>query len=96
MKFLAIEKEVPGKTTENFQPYLKNEAEHVYSLIQKDIVREIYFNQKHNAVLILECESMEVARETLNDFPLVKNKIIEFEIMVLIPYSGLERLFGKN
>ena len=43
MKILALEKELPGLTANNFEPLLKAEAKHVYDLQQKGVIREIYF-----------------------------------------------------
>ncbi len=95
MKILAIEKEKPGQASKDFAPYLNAEAKHVYDLQQKGIVREIYFNQHYQAVLILECESIQATEELLKDFPLVKNDLITFELMELSPYTGFSRLFDS-
>ncbi len=94
MKILAIEKEKPGITTENFKPFLRKEAEHVWELYQKGIIRQIYFNQYKNAVLVIEENTLESAETILNEFPLVKNGLIEFEVMELKPYTGFSRLFN--
>lgn len=56
-------------------------------------MREIYFTEEHNAVLILECENLEEAKELVNKFPLVQNGLITFDLMSLNPYSGFARLF---
>ncbi len=93
MKFLAIEHEVEGVKAEDFAPFLDDEATHLWKLSQAGIVREVYFTENHEAVLILECENVETARYTLNQFPLVKNKLIYFELKTLNPYDGFERLF---
>jgi hypothetical protein len=60
MKILAIEKEIEGATSEDFQPYLKAEAQKVWELQQQNIIREIYFGVDRScAVLILECNSVD-------------------------------------
>lgn len=95
MKILAIEKEMPGLHAEAFRPLLKPEAARVWELQQAGVVREIYFDRKnHNAVIILECKDEIEAAEFLGTLPLVKEKLITFEIMELEPYSGFGRLFG--
>ena len=71
---------------------MKNEAQHAYQLNLSVYFREVYFNEFHNAIIILECESIEKANELLNSLPLVKNGIIEFEIMQLNPYTGYDRI----
>ena len=94
MKILAIENEYEGKSSDDFKPYLKDEAMAVWELYMKNFIREIYFrNDKTSAVLMLECESVEEAEKTLTELPLVKEKLIYFEIIPLVAYPGFERLF---
>lgn len=96
MKFLAIEKEIHGKTGEDFKPHLDTEAAQVWEYYKTGLIREIYFTkEKHEAVIILECENKNKAEEILNELPLVKAGLITFNIEELVPYDGFERLF-KN
>lgn len=95
MKILAMEKEIPGITAEMIQPYLKPEASQVWALSQAGIIREIYFREdRHEAVLILECSSLDEAQAALNTLPLVVEGLIAFDVIPLVPYSGIERLFA--
>jgi len=97
MKILALEKDVPGVTAEQFPPHLQAEAWRVWDLYKAGIIREMYFRQeKADAVLILECTDAIEAREILNSLPLVKENLIDFEIIPLVPYPGLERLFSEQ
>lgn len=94
MKILALENEYEGKSSDDFNPYLKDEARAVWELYTKNIIREIYFRKdKTFAVLMLECDSVEEAEKTLAELPLVKEKLIYFEIIPLVAYHGFERLF---
>lgn len=93
MKILAIEKEITSDRPENYETILADEARFVWQLQQEGTLREIYFNQNKNAVLILECENINAAQQCLSNFPLVKNKLIQFEINELQSYTGFERLF---
>jgi hypothetical protein len=92
MKLLAIEKETKNIDLKEKSEILMDEAKIVFELYKKDIIREIYFNEKHCAVIILECESIEQSKEILNLLPLVQKEYITFEIMELKPYTGLDRL----
>lgn len=95
MKILAIEKELDGVDWKSETETLEAEARQVYKLQQTGFIREIYFDNNHNAILILECGTMEKAAELLNSLPLVKKGLIEFEIIALNPYTGFERIINK-
>jgi hypothetical protein len=97
MKILAIEKEVPGVTDEEFRPHLKAEAAKVWALYQAGVFRELYFRQDWpGAVLVLECADVEEANEVLNTLSLVKEGLITFDVIPLIPYPGFARLFAEQ
>jgi muconolactone delta-isomerase len=97
MKILALEHELPGATAEKFQQYANGEARKAWELHQAGIIRELYFHADRNeAVLVLECDSVSDAQEALATLPLVKEKLITFEIIPLKAYPGFARLFEKN
>ena len=97
MKIIALERELPGTTSEQFIPYLKAEAEKVWQLYQSELIRELYFRQDQStAVLVLECDDILAARAALKELPLVQAGLIEFELIPLKPYPGFERLFEKT
>ena len=97
MKILALERELPGITAEQFPPHLQAEARRVWELYKAGILREMYFRQeKTEAVLVLECDSVAEARAVLGTLPLVREKLIDFELIPLVPYPGLERLFSEQ
>jgi hypothetical protein len=92
MKILAIEKESEDINWNNESETLKKEARQVYNLFLSGYFREIYFNEFHNAVIILECDNIEKAEELLNSLPLVKKGLIKFKLMQLNPYTGFDRI----
>lgn len=95
MKIIALEKEIPHQSAQDFTPHLKAEALQVWRLQQADIIREIYFRaDRPEAVLTLECVSVEEARQALDTLPLVQAGLITFELIPLKPYPGLGRLFA--
>ena len=96
MKIIALEHELPNATAEGFQQYAKEEARKVWDLVQAGVVRETYFRaDRSEAVLVLECQTVDEAREVLSALPFVKNQLITFELIPLKAYSGFERLFMK-
>jgi muconolactone delta-isomerase len=97
MKILALETEIPGVSGEAFRPHLKAEAARVWELYQAGVLREMYFRQdRHSAVLLLECADVAEAHATLETLPLVKEGLIAFEVIPLAPYPGFARLFAQE
>ncbi|MBN2598492.1 hypothetical protein [Labilibaculum sp.] len=96
MKILAIEKEFKDVDWSNKSYILEQEAHHVHQLYISEYLREIYFNEHNNAVLIMECKSLEHAKEILDELPLVKEKLIKFKIMQLNAYTGYKRIIKKE
>ena len=88
MKFLALEKEIPDVDNNRFtQELLRMEAVQAWKLTQQAIFREIYFrSDSHEAVIILECDSLEFAHDALNSLPLMQAGLIAFDIAPLVPY----------
>ena len=96
MKILALEHNPPGiSAADQFTAaLLQDEARRVWELYQAGIIRELYFRaDRRAAVLMLECASLEEAQAGLNTLPLVREKLIEFELIPLIAYPGFARLF---
>lgn len=97
MKIIAIEKEAYGAKPEDFQPHLRAEAARVYELQQEETIREIYFRQDSpDAVIILECPTIEAAQDALSTLPLVKQGLVTFDLIPLKPYPGFFRLFANE
>ncbi|MBZ0302862.1 MAG: superoxide dismutase [Anaerolineae bacterium] len=97
MKILAVEQEVSGIDPAQFRSYLKAEAARVWELTQADVIREVYFRRdRHDAVLVLECDDLAAAEAVLQTLPLVEHGLIRFEVIPLMPYSGFERLFEQT
>ena len=94
MKILAIEKEVKGVKEKDFtREILKKEAKQAWKLFKDAAIREMYFTKENNfAVLILEAGNKAEALKILSTLPLVKEKLIAFDIFPLLPYNGFERL----
>lgn len=96
MKILAIEKELKMLDSERESGILVEEAEAAYQMILSGTLREVYFTESKNAVLVLECIDKPSAKQLLDKLPLVKNGIIDFEIMELQPYTGFSRLMNTK
>ena len=97
MKILALEHELPNATAEGFQKHAKDEARKVWELAQAGVIRDANFRvDRSEAVLVLEGQTVEEARDALSTLPFVKNQLITFELIPLKAYPGFERLFEKE
>jgi hypothetical protein len=97
MKILALETEVPGIPDEAFTPHLRAEAKRAWELYLAGVLRELYFRQDRDAaVLVLECADIPEASEVLGTLPLVREGLIAFELVPLVPYPGFSRLFPEG
>ncbi len=97
MKILAIEHELPGATEAIFARHGKAEARRAWELVQAGVFREMYFRaDRTEAVLILECASVEEAQAILDTLPLVRAGAISFELIPLVAYPGFARLFDDK
>ena len=95
-KILALGRTLPGATGEKMKPLFKPEAAVAWELYSKGIIREMYFRtDRPDAVFILECDNTEEARNFLNDLPLVKAGLIDFDLFPLGPFVPLSVLFCK-
>ena len=98
MKILALEKEVPGITDDQFtDELLETEARKAWEFYQSGILRELYFSaDKHEAVLVLKCDSADEARRQLSELPLMRAGLIDFQVIPLVAYPGFARLFDQK
>ena len=96
MKILAIEIEIKKTDKTRDELILREEALSARMLLENGVLHEIYFDENHCAVLILECSGKSEAEKILERLPLVKNGFIRFEIKELHPYTGFERLKNQS
>ena len=95
MKILAIAKVDPQTTFEKIQPHLEGEVKHAWRLYKEGTVREMYTCQdrRMGVVFVLECSSVDEARTALDELPFVREKLIDFEVIPLGPFSYFQMLF---
>jgi muconolactone delta-isomerase len=96
MKLLALERDPDGALrTAASSEMLRAEAATAWELHQSGFLRELYFRADHHrAVLVLECESLDEARRRLEELPLVREGVVDFEVIPLVAYPGFARLFA--
>lgn len=96
MKILAISRYLRDVDWTLLSETLKQEALQAYKAYLDGIIREIYFTENHDAVIIMECQTLSEAGDFLAKLPLVEEKIIEFQISELKPYTGFSRLMDSE
>jgi muconolactone delta-isomerase len=98
MKILALEHDSPDVTADQFTlALLRAEARCAWELQQAGVIRELYFRaDRHAAVLMLECADVDEARSILGTLPLVRERLIGFELIPLVAYPGFARLFATG
>jgi muconolactone delta-isomerase len=96
MRVIAIERSVPGVGDAAFtEDILREEAAQAWRLHRRGEVRELYFRaDRPAAVLFLEADDLPAARRIVEQLPLVRAGLIEFELIPLEAYPGFERLFA--
>lgn len=89
MKFLALMSDTPNTTSEDFAPLREPEKDQVYKLIEQGLIKEIYFRaERDDAVLILECENRDEAENCLESLPMVKSRLLQYELIGLRNYPS--------
>lgn len=97
MKILAVQKEIPDILLERIMPLLNVEIQHLWELLQADILREIYRVQDTFLhVIVFECASVAEAQNAVDSLPLVREGLTAFELIPLAPYPGFARLFAES
>lgn len=97
MKIMALEIPVPNVDRAQFGPHIKPEARRVWELIQSGELREIYRRGDGKGhVLMFECASVAEAQTLVDSLPLVREKLIAFDLIPLGPYPGLGTLFADS
>jgi hypothetical protein len=97
VKIIAYDRFKPGVDMEAVQPYLRDEVANVWRLWKAGIVRENYARADVNGVVIVfECRDVAEAKRYVDDFPLSKAGLLEWEYIPLDAPLPLEFLFDPR
>ena len=97
MKIIAFDRFKPGVTLETVTPFLRDEVSNVWRLWKAGIVRENYARaDQPGVVIVFECEGPEVAKLYVDDFPLSKAGLLEWELIAVEAPLPLEFLFDHT
>lgn len=78
---------------EDVEPHLAKEAKKALQLVAEDFFREIYSRADGNgAILVIEADSVEAAKQRTAELPLVAAGLLELEFYPVGPYRGIVAL----
>jgi hypothetical protein len=97
MKIIAYDRFKAGVTLDTVKPYLRDEVSNVWRLWKAGIVRENYARaDQPGVVIVFECDTVEAARRYVEDFPLSKAGLLEWDFIALDAPLPLEFLFDPQ
>jgi hypothetical protein len=97
MKIIAYDRFKPGVTMETIKPYIKEEVANVWRLWKAGIVRENYARADvPGVVIVFECGSVADAKGYVEDFPLSKAGLLEWDYIPLDAPLPLEFIFDST
>lgn len=96
MKILGLSRLVPGASQEKVKATLVSEARRGWELYKAGVFREMYTRQdRPGAVVVLECATLDAARDVIGSLPLVQEGLIEFDLIPLGYFRSLELLIEQ-
>lgn len=90
MQYLAlIRRKTDQFTDEQVAEFLEPEAERVRQLYTLGIIRSVFSRGDiKGAVVQLECANLDEAKQVIGSLPFAHQKMIDIEIVPLLPYRG--------
>ncbi|HEX4849188.1 MAG TPA: hypothetical protein VFV08_00210 [Puia sp.] len=97
MQVLAIDKKLDGVTDKMLLPHLPSELVATVNLYLKEKIRTFYFRKdRPGVVFLLETESVDEAREVLETLPMVKENLLDFDLIPIGPLAPLGMVLQKK
>jgi muconolactone delta-isomerase len=90
MKFLAIvRRKTEEFSDEEIAEFLEPEAQRVRELYMQGFFRAVFSRgDEKGAVVELECKDIEQAKAILSTLPFAQQKMIDTQLIPLLPYRG--------
>ncbi|WP_434112283.1 hypothetical protein [Paraburkholderia caffeinilytica] len=96
MKVFAIASAQPTLTPDKLQQHMPNEVPATLKLYLEGKVEQFWFRDKAGPIFLMNVESIEQARATLNMLPLVADGLMTYELMQVGPLAPLGRLIQNQ
>lgn len=95
MQILAVDKISQGVTAAILEPHLPQELAATINLYLQEKIRTFYFRKdRAGVVFIMECQSVQEAKEILATLPMVREQLLDFDLIPIGPLMPLGRLVG--
>jgi hypothetical protein len=96
MKVIAIASAKPTLTPDQIQKHMPNEVPATLKLYLDGKVEQFWFREKAGPIFLMNVESIEQARTTLDALPLVAADLMTYELLPVAPLTPLGLLIqGK-
>ncbi len=92
MKVFAIASAKSTLTPEKLQQHMPNEVPATLKLYLDGKVEQFWFREKVGPIFLMNVESIEQAKATLDALPLVADGLMTYELMPVGPLAPLGRL----
>ena len=96
MKVFAIASAKPTLTPDKLQQYMPAEVPATLQHYLDGIVEQFWFREKSGPIFLMNVESIEQAKASLAELPLVANDLMTYEIFPVTPLSPLRRLIQSK
>jgi hypothetical protein len=96
MKVFAIASATPALTPEKIQQHMPNEVPATLKLYLDGKVEQFWFREKAGPIFLMNVESVEQAKATLDALPLVADGLMSYELLPVGPLLPLGRLIANQ
>lgn len=84
MQYLVLTSDIVNIDWDRHSDALKMESKHILSLYLKGILRNIWYTEKKDAILLFECDSIEHVNREMKKLPLVSKGLLSMKLSALI------------
>jgi hypothetical protein len=96
MKVMAIASPTSALTPEQLKQHMPNEVPATLKLYLDSKVEQFWFREKAGPIFLMNVESVEQAKATLDTLPLAAANLMTYELMPVGPLVPLGRLIQGN
>ena len=96
MKVFAIATSKPALTPDKLQHHMTAEVSATLQHYLNSTIEQFWFREKLGPIFLMNVESVEQAKKSLAELPLVANDLMTYEVFPVTPLSPLRLLIQGN